>query len=259
MFRLNSFIKSAAIGVAIFGASVASAQVTRVSEANFVAGSGLITFSEFAQGTVNPVYAAATYGGGAGSPTVTFGGFFMGQSLSASPGVDCPGAAASACVVGNPTGPLSLDAGSPQTFITGDGANPTSPVLSGSPTFNGPIAVLFDTDQFGVGFDGGFFNGIGSTGITAFDRNGNLLGTVTNNGLGIEFLGLVTANGQAQIAGVFLDLVGDEPAGFAIDNLRFGNRGQVMPGIPEPATWALMIGGFGLVGAAMRRRIAAIA
>ncbi len=26
------------------------------------------------------------------------------------------------------------------------------------------------------------------------------------------------------------------------------------PGVPEPATWALMIGGFGLAGAALRRR-----
>ena len=25
-------------------------------------------------------------------------------------------------------------------------------------------------------------------------------------------------------------------------------------GVPEPATWMMMIGGFGLVGAAMRRR-----
>src|SRR5690606_15342513 len=132
------------------------------------------------------------------------------------PGVDCPGAAASACVVGSPTGSLALDPSSPNTFITGDGANPTSPVLSGSPLFSGPIAVLFDIDLAGVGFSGGFFDAVGSTGITAFARDGSLLGTVSNFGLGIDFLGLVTDDGTAQIAGVFLDLVGAEPAGFAI-------------------------------------------
>jgi hypothetical protein len=35
--------------------------------------------------------------------------------------------------------------------------------------------------------------------------------------------------------------------------------GPVIPVIPEPATWAMMIAGFGLVGAAMRRRQAAFA
>src|SRR3546814_13623029 len=73
-------------------------------------------------------------------------------------------------------------------------------------------------------------------------------------GLGIEFLGLVTDNGLAQIAGVQLTLTGAEPAGFAIDNLRFGRVGQVVvPGaIPEPATWMPLIAGFRLVGAAFR-------
>jgi hypothetical protein len=37
----------------------------------------------------------------------------------------------------------------------------------------------------------------------------------------------------------------------AFDNITFGSA---TPGVPEPATWAMMIGGFGLVGAAMRRR-----
>ena len=37
----------------------------------------------------------------------------------------------------------------------------------------------------------------------------------------------------------------------AYDNITFGSD---TPGVPEPATWAMMIGGFGLVGAAMRRR-----
>jgi hypothetical protein len=40
------------------------------------------------------------------------------------------------------------------------------------------------------------------------------------------------------------------------DDITFGS---VRPGVPEPATWALMISGFGMVGAAMRRRAAAVA
>ena len=32
-----------------------------------------------------------------------------------------------------------------------------------------------------------------------------------------------------------------------------------LPAVPEPATWAMMIGGFGMVGAAARRRAAAVA
>jgi hypothetical protein len=250
---MNRFLFPALVIASATIAASADAAVIRVPSASFVAGAGVITFD--GSGT-NPTYNPSDYGGGAGSPVVMTGGWFMGQSLSLTPGVDCPGGAPSACVIGSITGPLTLDPLSPNVFITGDGANPTSPVLSGTPTFNGPISVWFDIDQYGVGFDGGFFNAVGSTGIRAFDRAGNILGTVSNNDLGIEFLGLVTDNGLAQIAGVQLTLTGAEPAGFAIDNLRFGRVGQVVvPGaIPEPATWLQMIAGFGLVGAAMRHR-----
>lgn len=87
--------------------------------------------------------------------------------------------------------------------------------------------------------DGGFFDAIGGTAIRAFDRAGTLLGSVTNTGTGIEFLGLVTDDGQNRIAGLQFSLVGSEPAGFAIDNLRFARAGQVVvPGrtVPEPMT-----------------------
>jgi len=248
-----------ALGVAAAPFSSADALAIRVDEDAFIAGSGLITFSEFPLGTIDPTYAPADYGGGAGSPTVTFDGYFDGQTLSGDPGADCPGAAATACVVGSPTAPLGLDAGAPDTEIVEDGANPTSPVLSGTPTFDGPIAVLFSEDQFGVGFDGGFFDAAESTGITAFARDGSLLGTVTNEGEGIEFLGLVTDSGVEEIAGVFLDLVGSEPAGFAIDNIRFGRREEIRePGetvIPVPAALPLLgLGVIGLAAFGRRRR-----
>ena len=108
--RKVSVLKGLVLAVGcLMAPAVADAGIIRISEAAFSPAAGLITFSEFAGGTVNPVYAPATYGGGAGAPTVTFDGYFAGQSLSATPAVDCPGGAASGCVVGNPTGPLALD------------------------------------------------------------------------------------------------------------------------------------------------------
>lgn len=199
----------------------ADAQVVRLEERAFKAGSGLITFSSPRRGAKNPTYNPKSYGGGPGAPVVTTGGWFVGQQLSRSPRRDCPGAARSACVVGTPSGGLRLDGNSPKSFIANDGSFPSSPTLSGSPRFNGPIALHFDKDQVGVGFEGGYFNARRSTGIAAYARDGTRLGVVVNRKKGIEFLGLVTADGQPRIAGVSLVLVGKEPAGFNIDNVRF--------------------------------------
>ena len=250
-------LKSAVVAAALF-VGAAQAGVVRVTEAAFTPQAGLITFSEFALNTQNPHYTPANYGGGAGAPTVDFGGFFTGQSAgSTNPGACPPGANVSGCVLGLPTGPsISLNAASPKTFITLDGANPSSPVLSGSPTFNGSVSILFNIDLAGVGLDGGFFDAIGGTAIRAFARDGTLLGTIANTGLGIEFLGLVTTDGSNQIAGLQFSLVGAEPAGYAIDNLRFGKSGQVIvPGVPEPETYAMMLLGLGAIGWLTRRRM----
>lgn len=46
-----------------------------------------------------------------------------------------------------------------------------------------------------------------------------------------------------------------DQAGF--DNITLGS--EIAGGVPEPSTWALLIGGFGLAGVSLRRRRAAIA
>lgn len=234
--------------------SIAQSAILRVGADAFTADAGRITFSEFAVGTVNPSYTPANYGGDLGSPNVNFGGRFVGQT--GDNGADCPiGAAASGCVIGLPSAPLALDPDSPSTFIITDAANLTSPVLSGTPDFNGPVSILFDIDLIGVGLDGGFFDAVGGTAIRAFDRQGGIIGTVANEALEIEFLGLVTSDGMAAIAGLQFFLVGAEPGGFAIDNLVFARAGEVeVPSeIPLPAALPLFASALGL-GAMARRR-----
>ena len=231
---LPAAMVSAVLGVAPVQAAVS---IVRIDQTAFKPSAGKITFSEFPAGTFNPSYSPADYGGLATGTSVTFDGFFLGQGLSGTPAVDCPGGAPSGCVVGTPSSSLALAPASPNTFITRDGANPTSPVLSGTPTFNGPISILFSQDLAGVGLDGGYFDAPASTAIKAFARDGSFLGQVNNTGLGIEFLGLVTNDGSAAIAGLQFSLIGPEPAGFAIDNLQFGLPGEVVvPGedVPGP-------------------------
>jgi hypothetical protein len=254
-------------GELVLSAPATAVGIIQIPEASFTPAAGLITFSEFPVGTVNPVYPPAAYGGDpATAPTVTFEGFFSGQHLGAA-APPCPaGAALTGCVLGptdsftNPfaNNPLTLDPAAPNTFITNDGANPTSPVLSGSPQFNGPIGILFSSDQVGVGLNGGFFNALNSTAITAIDDTGAVLGQVTNSQLGIEFLGLITDDGLPHIRGLLFSLVGAEPAGFAIDNVRFGVQGQVIPPgtVPEPTTLSLLgaaLAGLGFLHRQRRR------
>ncbi len=81
----------------------------------------------------------------------------------------------------------------------------------------------------------GFGNVLGSTGNFTVDGTNHahvtLIGFTSSNGIGIEW----------------------GPSGYnvGIDNVDFTLSGV---GVPEPATWAMTILGFGLLGAAVRRR-----
>jgi len=111
-----------------------------------------------------------------------------------------------------------------------------SPGLAGTPTFNGPIGIWFDRDVAAVGLDGGYFDAARSTAITVFDRQGRVLGRIANRSTGFEFLALATKDLAPRIAGLEFHLVGAEPAGFGVDNIRFGAPEQVdLPGVQPSA------------------------
>lgn len=233
--------------VTLFLASTAKAQLVNLGPGSFTPIATAITFSEpgYALGTVNPSYSFSGLPG-LGNVTVSFAGAFVGQTVTGG-GVRT--------LTGNPTGPLSLNTAE-RTFITGDAANPTSPVLSGTPLFNGPIVMLFSQPVAAVGLSGGFFDAIGGTSISAYGATGNLLGSLVNSQLGVEFYGLADATGANTISGLSFYITGPEPAGFAIDNVTFGSRAVVViPGIvPEPTTVVMMTTGLIAVAAAAYRR-----
>jgi len=97
-------------------------------------------------------------------------------------------------------------------------------------------------------FDGlnGTGNLLGSINLTAqFDQNcaGDPAGDYCNwTNVGVAFAGVARS----------IDF-GGAPDETAFDNITFGSAIAV-GGVPEPTTWAMMIGGFGAIGGALRYR-----
>lgn len=126
-------------------------------------------------------------------------------------------------------------------FITVDGSNPTSPVLSGTPLFSGPIGARFvipgtnaptTVDSFSL--DVGYINSPGAVAVFAYGLGGALLKQVPASSIGINAI-TVAAPG---IASFVVEAVTDEPFGFAIDNVSFRRSGIYFSG-----SWPVPKGG----------------
>ena len=131
---------------------------------------------------------------------------------------------------------------------------PTSQVLTSS-----------DDENFGIKLDNGsLFNAIGFNVITnrfnapvvsLYDAAGRLINatTLTQGRNAYGFFGVTSTVGIAY-ATFTGDRGGIENTG--LDNVQI-NAIPAAAGVPEPASWALMIMGFGAAGAMLRRRRAA--
>jgi len=116
-----------------------------------------------------------------------------------------------------------------------------------------------DSYTFTVSADGLVSSGIAAARVTSL--SGITFSSVTLNG--VDFTDLSTAlnqffsiEDQFVTAGTqTIRLVGSGSGSYggSVSYDAFGDGGNPLP-IPEPATWAMMIAGFGMAGAAMRRR-----
>lgn len=96
-----------------------------------------------------------------------------------------------------------------------------------------------------VGFDIVFAEDFGAIGafLEGFDENGNLL-----NSLFVTDFGTIPIDGFDGLYTLRISSFGDVFDHFSIDNLKISTP------VPEPGTWLTMLLGFGLAGAALRRR-----
>lgn len=116
-------------------------------------------------------------------------------------------------------------------FITSDSANPTSPVLAGSPRFFGPISGRFtkpgttaSATVTGFSLDVGYIDDRNSVVVRYFDTAGRQLGAYPAQAYAINTITI----DYAGIASFTVETVSNEEAGFAIDNLviRRGAKGR---------------------------------
>lgn len=126
---------------------------------------------------------------------------------------------------------------------------------------NGSTFMGFNGNSYSIGML--FATGIGTFSLDAARSGGSSDGIITITGLlngNIVGSSSVTLGGINQwstlsLAGNF-DRVNISGAGsgfhpFGVDNIRFDS---VQSAVPEPATWAMMLLGFGAIGFGMRRR-----
>ena len=138
----------------------------------------------------------------------------------------------------------------------------------------------FDTvdDGFGVNRSNAFAPQSGTdvttgyTGPASFADGVNTINFTFNSfGVGESFVWLIDVDRPGVAAVIGNELIGSTGYADFSNGLRgngtfvaFGTQGSQFvintftptPGVPEPATWAMMIAGFGLVGSALRRRAA---
>lgn len=131
----------------------------------------------------------------------------------------------------------------------GAGNNPTTSKIltaNGDESFN--VLLASPTSAIGMNL---FLNDFGPAEVSYYDQNNAWIASATYfaSADNFQFTGFKADPGQLVSRFTFVS-TGGGILNTGIDNIYATPAG----GVPEPAAWAMMLSGFGLVGGAMRRR-----
>jgi hypothetical protein len=130
----------------------------------------------------------------------------------------------------------------------------TCPAPASGKFISGFVTAKAFTATFATPVDSVSFNNIGGLSLIDFVAYGSN-GTALGSGSSSSFPTATTVSfGGIKSISFFPTVLAHLGTNYGgIDNLTFASA-QSAPGVPEPATWAMMIGGFGMVGGSMRYR-----
>lgn len=184
----------------------------------------------------------ATTGTSITAPGASFAQSFVGQTVVGTG------------ISGSPTSPLAL-APSGTIFVQffDPGVSPASNSLISLPNNNAPLSILFDTLANSFTFTMGASNAGSTIDVRAFDAFGVLTGS-TQVVMGTDY-NIYTLNTLGNFRG--LTFYNDnDPAGVRFQNMSYN---AVAGPVPEPATWLMLLIGFGGIGLQIRRGRRAVA
>ncbi|CAN5555284.1 M10 family metallopeptidase C-terminal domain-containing protein [soil metagenome] len=110
-----------------------------------------------------------------------------------------------------------------------DPPDPTSPAIAFDRTFQGPVDIEFSSPISKIEFDAGVFNEAKSTKMVLYGRNGFVVEKVLNGDPNGTYQHFSFDFGENVITRVRFSPVGDEPAGYAVDNITIGLRPESRP------------------------------
>ena len=108
--------------------------------------------------------------------------------------------------------------------IVNDSCSPTTPVIAANASYSGPVTLRFSDTVSSISLDAGCFDEARSTRVSIFGLNGYRIETTVNKAGDDQYQNFSFDYGENVIKKVIIRPIGNEPAGFAVDNVTVAIR-----------------------------------